>query len=180
MTIFTSKYVTFQAFRRVFFIKENFFVFIKIANLQRFGFKKKRVFRLIFFLSRKKSVFRFFLFFLNCHIKTKLFSFYQNFISSTVWIFKKNTCFSTNSFFLGRKKKCIWIFLVFFKSSHQDETFLFLPKFHIFNGLDLKKTCFSANNFSRPKKRVFLDFSCFFKIVTSRRNFFVFTKITYF
>ena len=39
------------------------------------------------------------------------------------------------------------------KSSHQDETFLFLQKFHILNGFDLnKKSVFWLIIFRRPKK----------------------------
>ena len=43
---------------------------------------------------------------------------------------------------VGRKNDFFWIFLVFLKSSHQHELFSYSTKFHIFNGLDLKKNVF--------------------------------------
>ena len=114
-------------------------------------------------------------------IETKPFCFYQNFISSG---FQRNHGGEGVNFRLKncRSPKKLLYFYLFFccTSTHRDETFMFLPKFHTFNGLDFKKKrVFLLIVLSRPKKIAFLDFSCFFEIVTSRRNFFVLTKISY-
>ena len=134
---------------------------------------KKRVFRLIIFCMPKNDFFRF------------LFCFFEIFTSRrNFFVFTKISClqrfwFKKNAIF-GKRADKMTFFVVFFKSSHQDETFSFLPKFHIFNGLDLRKNIFvRLIVFRRPKKWLFLDFSWFFEIVTSRQNFFVFTQIWY-
>ena len=49
----------------------------------------------------------------------------------------------------------------FFKLSHQDETFSFSPKFHIFNDSDLEKERVFGLKMRSGRKMTFLDFSCF-------------------
>ena len=59
------------------------------------------------------------------------------------------------------KKRVFLDFSCFLKSSHQDESFSFLTKFHIFNGLDLKKSVFRLIIFVAPTKKVFFDLFIF-------------------
>ena len=73
------------------------------------------------------TFFGYIFFIFKSHNKTKLFCFYQNFISSTVLIFQK-TSFSAKN--LPQAKK--WLFSFFFKSSHLCATFLFLHFFYYF------------------------------------------------
>ena len=67
----------------------------------------------------------------------------------------------------------IFLFSFFFNSSHQDETFSFLSKFHIFNGFDFPKNVIFGQKLAVGQKMTFFYFF-FFEIVTSRRNFFLF------
>ena len=120
-------------------------------------------------LGEKMTFFRFFFPFAYLNIETKLFCFYQNFISSTPIFGKKMTTGGKKNYFFrfswfrfhiftsrrnffvftkvayllrhfsakqltkGRTNKFFRIFSCCSTSSRRDETFLFLPKFHIFS-----------------------------------------------
>ena len=90
----------------------------------------------------------------------------------------KKTCLSAKKIALRRKNNFLQIFL-FFLNRHIETKLVFLPKFHISNDFDLKKRVFRQKFRQTPNKWLFLHFSCFFEIVTSRQNLFVFTKIPY-
>ena len=105
-----------------------------------------------FFLSKKRH------FWLKNRHRPKKRLLYQNFISLKVLIYQK-TSFLAKKITAGRKKYFFWIFVFVFKSSYQEETFLFLPKF-------LQQFWFSKNvivgyiNHLRPKKWL-LKKNCF-------------------
>ena len=125
----------FSCFSEIVTSRWNFFIFIKISYLQRFRLKKKRVFRLIIFRRTKKWFFLDFSCFSEIVTSRRNFFVFIKISYLQRFGFKKKRVFLL-VIFSSPKKECFWIFLIFFKSSHQDETFLFLPKFHIFNGLD--------------------------------------------
>ena len=92
--------------------------------------------------------------------------------------------------FVNRKKSpkaeklAFFDFFCCFTTTHWDETFLFLPKFHIFSRLE--KSCGDKQNFNfrlkttpQAKKWLFSKFSFQLHIYPSRRNFFVLTKCSY-
>ena len=79
---------------------------LKASYLYRFWFAKKRVFRLIIFSRPKKRVFMDWFFFWNRHINSKLFRFYQNCISSMVWILNKKKSVFRLIIFFRPKEKC--------------------------------------------------------------------------
>ena len=119
---------------------------LKASYLQRFWFRKKRFFLLIIFSRPKKRVFLDFSCFFEIVTSRRNFFVYTKILCFQRFGFLKKRVFRL-IFFSRLKKRVFFSFLVFLKLSHQDETFSFLPKYHIFNGLNLNKMVFSANNF---------------------------------
>jgi len=134
-----------------------------------------------FFLARnlpcsKKMTFSWiFLVFLNFNIKTKLFVFTKISYPQRFW-FKNKHVFRLK-YHRGPKKWFFLIFFVFFQIVLSKRFFLFLLKFHILNGLILKKTCFSARNSPWTEKMPFFSFCLFFEIVTYRHPFHFYQKL---
>ena len=78
------------------------------------------------------------------------------------------------------KKMTLFILFLFFEIVTSCRNFFVLPKFHNFNGFNLKvKRVFLLKNCRRTRDKKIINFSFIMKIVSSRRNFFVFTKISY-
>ena len=119
--------------------------------------------------AKKRTFFKIFFAVAHLLIETKLFLFLSKFhIFSHLeksWGGQTKLQFSTKNDATGQKK---WLFLEFFfccTSSRRDETFLFLPKFHIFSRLekswgDKKYENFRLKWRRRPKKWLF--FGIFF------------------